>query len=403
VGQLTSITDPDASYSYTYDLDGHLLTVNNAGTAVSPSVLMTYGYDAAGNLLSAADNINGVAKGTTGYSYDAKDRLTSILQSGAGVANKRVDYTYNAVGQPLTTKRYSDLAGTQAVADSNLTYDALSRPTNMTHSKGGVNTAFYNYTYDANSRITNVNNKDGTSAYTYDDVDQLTGANYSFQPSESYTYDLNGNRTNAGYQTGLNNRLLSDGSFNYEYDNEGNLIKQTDIVTGEVTQNTWDYRNRLTNVTRNGAAVGAYTYDTYDQRIGKTANGTTERFVYGQNQNIALEFDGGGAQTHRYLHSNGIDQVLADEASGAVGWTLSDNLGTVRDVVDATGVSQNHIAYNSFGNVTSESNPSFDTRFTFTGRELDAETGNYDYRNRQYNPRSGRFIEEDPIGLLAEI
>jgi RHS repeat-associated protein len=254
---------------------------------------------------------------------------------------------------------------------------------------------------ESNSRITGMSNNDGTAAYSYDATDQLTGVDYSYQPDEAYTYDANGNRTNPGYVTGKNNRLLSDGKFNYEYDDEGNVIRQTDILTGEVTAYTWDYRNRLTNVTRNGASVGTYNYDTYDQRIGKTTATGTNRFVYGQNQNIALEFDGSGTLTNRYLHGNSIDAIIADEANGAVGWTLTDNLGTVRDVVDGTGARQNHFVYDSFGNVTNETNPSFDTRFTFTGREFDAETENYYYRNRQLRPSIGRFIEEDPLGFSA--
>jgi RHS repeat-associated protein len=155
-------------------------------------------------------------------------------------------------------------------------------------------------------------------------------------------------------------------------------------------------------VKRNGVTVGDYAYDVYDQRIGKVTPAGTERFVYGQNQNIALEFDGSGSLTNRYLHGNSIDEVLADEANGSVGWALTDNLGSVRDVVDDTGTSQNHVVFDSFGNVTSETNPGFDTRFSFTGREFDAETGNYDYRHRPLNPRSGRFIEEDPVGLREE-
>jgi hypothetical protein len=35
----------------------------------------------------------------------------------------------------------------------------------------------------------------------------------------------------------------------------------------------------------------------------------------------------------------------------------------------------NHIVYDSFGQVTSESDPSFDFRFGYTGRKLDEETG----------------------------
>jgi RHS repeat-associated protein len=299
-------------------------------------------------------------------------------------------------------KRLSDRAGTQPVAETTHTFDPLNRLSTINHSRGGVPLASYNYGYDANSRITRVTNKDGTSTNTYDDTDQLTGVNYNgSQPDEAYTYDANGNRTNPGYVTGANNRLLSDGKFNYEYDGEGNVISQTDILTGEIMQYTWDYRNRLTNVKRNGVTVGDYAYDVYDQRIGKVTPTGTERFVYGQNQNIALEFDGSGALTNRYLHGNSIDEVLADEANGSVGWTLTDNLGSVRDVVDGTGTSQNHVVFGSFGNVTSETNPSFKTRFSFTGREFDAESGNYDYRSRSYNPGSGRFMEEDPIGFSA--
>jgi RHS repeat-associated protein len=365
-------------------------------------VLMNYGYDAAGNMLSATDSINGTPSGTNTYTFDPLNRITRMQQSGAGVSNKRVDYAYNAVGQPINVKRFSDLAGTQPVAETTHTFDRLNRLTTINHSKGGVPLASYNYGYDANSRITGVTNKDGTSTNTYDDTDQLTGVNYNgSQPDEAYTYDANGNRTNPGYVTGANNRLRSDGTFNYEYDGEGNVISQTDILTGEITQYTWDYRNRLTNVKRNGVTVGDYAYDVYDQRISKVTPTGTEHLVYGQNQNIALEFDGSGALTNRYLHGNSIDEVLADEANGSVGWALTDNLGSVRDVVDGTGTSQNHVVFDSFGNVTSETNPSFDTRFSFTGREFDAETGNYDYRSRPYNPGSGRFIEEDAISFNA--
>jgi RHS repeat-associated protein len=97
-----------------------------------------------------------------------------------------------------------------------------------------------------------------------------------------------------------------------------------------------------------------------------------------------------------------IDEVLADEANGSVSWTLTDNLGSVRDVVDATGTSRNHVVFDSFGNLTSETNPSFDTQFSFTGREFDAETGNYDYRFRPFRPSNGHFLEEDPIGLMMQ-
>jgi RHS repeat-associated protein len=95
-----------------------------------------------------------------------------------------------------------------------------------------------------------------------------------------------------------------------------------------------------------------------------------------------------------------VDQIVADEdASGAVLWALTDNLGTVRDVIDSNGVVKNHLVYDSFGRVVSESNSSVEFRFGYTGRELDEETGLTYYRTRYYDAEVGRFIGEDGIGF----
>lgn len=38
---------------------------------------------------------------------------------------------------------------------------------------------------------------------------------------------------------------------------------------------------------------------------------------------------------------------------------------------------------------------------TYTARELDTESGLYLYRARYYDPQTGRFLNEDPIGLAG--
>lgn len=38
----------------------------------------------------------------------------------------------------------------------------------------------------------------------------------------------------------------------------------------------------------------------------------------------------------------------------------------------------------------------------FTGREYDAETGLYHYRERSYSPQIGRFLQTDPVGACDE-
>jgi RHS repeat-associated protein len=108
----------------------------------------------------------------------------------------------------------------------------------------------------------------------------------------------------------------------------------------------------------------------------------------------------GSTLKERYLYGANLDQVLAVEGS-QVSWTLSDYLGTVRDLVSSAGVVQNHIKYDSFGNVTAQSNSAVKSRFGFTGREFDSETGLYYYRARYYDSVVGRFISEDPISFAG--
>ena len=114
--------------------------------------------------------------------------------------------------------------------------------------------AFYDFVYDAASRITNITDIDGSTGYSYDDSDRLIAADSDENnPDELYSYDANGNRTNSslhgdGYVTDANNRLVSDGVYNYSYDNQGNMIQKTNIATGESTSFEWDYLNRLVAV-----------------------------------------------------------------------------------------------------------------------------------------------------------
>ena len=228
--QLIATFDPDSAYAFDYDMLGRLIEVDNAGTPGVPNVILTYDYDYKGNIISVSDTIDGVAGATTTYDYDELDRVNQITQSGNNVADKRVDFTYDALGQYESMTRYSDLEGHNLVVDSSFTYDEANRLTNLTHSNSSNDVAFYDFTYDAASRITQIIDIDGTNEYTYDDRDQLIGADHSDvnNADEIYSYDANGNRVSSslhgnGYVTDPNNRLVSDGIYNYAYDNQGNL------------------------------------------------------------------------------------------------------------------------------------------------------------------------------------
>ena len=64
-----------------------------------------------------------------------------------------------------------------------------------------------------------------------------------------------------------------------------------------------------------------------------------------------------------------------------------------------SGAVVNHLVYDSFGQVISQTNSTVNSRYLFTGREFDQEIGLYYYRARYYDANTGRFISSDPIGL----
>ena len=127
-------------------------------------------------------------------------------------------------------------------------YDAADRQTTITdYVSGGSALATYIYSYDKASRVTSEKDAEGTASFTYDNSNELTGVTGS--RTESYSYDLNGNRTGTGYSTTvMNETQTSPGVVTYTYDKAGNTISANS--GGTFTTYTYDYRNRVTEVTQ---------------------------------------------------------------------------------------------------------------------------------------------------------
>ncbi len=250
VGNLLAAADAHSRYAYTYDALDRILTSNNTGTPDAPHVVLSYAYDAVGNVLSVSDNL-GVAQVST---YDGRGLLTSRAWQGAAIDAIRAEFTYNALGQPTELRRLAGaVTGAPQIGRTSFAYDAQGRLTDLTHRDAAdAVLADYDYVRDLADQLIEETHHGQTSRYTYDPAGQLTAANHSFQPDEAYTYDANGNRIQAtrggsatSYQTGPANRLLSDGTFQYEYDAEGNLTRKTETATGNATEYAYDHRNRL--------------------------------------------------------------------------------------------------------------------------------------------------------------
>jgi RHS repeat-associated protein len=335
-------------------------------------------------------------------------------QGGASVLDKRIDLAYNNLDQLTGLTRSGNLTGTPLVATTDFTYDPGDRLQTWTHSPNGQSPLSYGLSYDPGDRVTQLTQPNSqSSSYSYDRANQVTGATHSFQGPEGFSYDGAGNRTNPGYTTGPNNELLSDGTYTYTNDEEGNRL--TRAKPGESTTYEWDYRNRLTRlvITTPTQTVDAhYTYDVFDHRIGKvvtTTQGMSQttqatRYVY-DGDAIALEFDTTNpmapALTHRYLRA--VDQLFADEqlstmGPGALYWPLTDYQGSVRELLDASGAVVKQYRYDSFGvrSVVSGSG-AVDEFFAYTGQARDPESGLQQHWHRYYDPPTGRWVSVDPV------
>ncbi|MBA5864885.1 MAG: DUF2778 domain-containing protein [Nitrospira sp. CR1.1] len=103
----------------------------------------------------------------------------------------------------------------------------------------------------------------------------------------------------------------------------------------------------------------------------------------------------------------GLPTVIASTtvpvSSAVAGSTLfyhQDGLGTVTELTDSNGAVAKAYAYDAYGSIL-ESPGTVEQPYTYTGRELDQETGLYYYRARYYDAATGRFLQKDPIGLLG--
>jgi len=148
----------------------------------------------------------------------------------------------------------------------------------------------------------------------------------------------------------------------------------------------YDDANRLSGVT--GAGLSAsYGYNGLGDRLRQVINGQTTDFSMDLNRGLTQVLSDG---TNTYLYGNA---RLGQESVSGMAYYLADTLGSVRQLVDGSGVSLSR-AYEPYGEELSSSG-SGTTSYGFTGEYYDTETKLIHLRARYYSPATGRFISQD--------
>ena len=153
---------------------------------------------------------------------------------------------------------------------------------------------------------------------------------------------------------------------------------------------------------------------------GPDPDGSIDQFFAGYDGiNPTLEFSkanpgAGGVGIadlkHRYLWGPMVDQLFADEqlssptVAGNTLFPIADHLGTIRDIADFNGTTglfflADHRIFDSYGNLTAV--PVVELNFAFTGKFLDDQTGYSLHWNRWLDPKTGKWLSEDPMGFQS--
>lgn len=425
--------------SQIYDDLDRLLILNNSSTPGQNFSKFTYKYDAFGNLTSRDQQTSGgtsLITVTTSYSaYDYLNRLTQLNQTATGPftnwQNKSVRLGYWDDGSTQSITRYSDATWTNIVVNTAFGLDASGRLISQVHTRpNGTSTATlssYQYKYLADSKLMNevsavpsLNFNNIINNFGYDATGQLTTVDRGQGADESFAYDSTGNRIVGNSIVGKGNRIQNDGTFAYTYDAEGNITRRQRVITAqgadtlqEYTNYTWDHRNHLTRVEFYSAAGVLlkrveHTYDSDDNRISKkvttfgtTTTITTENYVYDGAQLVAT-LNASGTIQHQYFDGTSLDQIFADQSSvSGILWPLEDRTGTARDIINTAGTVLDHRVLDSFGTIGSQSGSTVKYEQFFSGLLWDADSQLYYARARWYEPASGKFMSEDPLGFDA--
>lgn len=393
IGNVLSMDDGSSVISNTYDANNRV-SAHSVAIASGPSSSLRFTYDGNEKLIAVTDGAT-----TKQMTYNNRQFVEQLALT-TGVLSLSAEISYDPRGLRASMLRKQNQT---PIGNSNYVYDARALSQSIEHEVSGFNYDFA-YVWDDIRRVTSQVQAGENIDYVYDNLDQLSEANRSQLPNESFSFDENGNLANGAVITAAN-RLVSNADIEYRYDEAGNMVSRSNIQSGQRSEFTYDHRNRLVSILvldANDAVISdiSYGYDAMDRRIKRSVNNNQE-FTHYVFDDAWADVQSDGSVNKRYMNGVKTDEKVARISNGQAAWYLTDKQQTVHSIVDSNGLAINELKYDSFGQLLSETNPGDGDRFTYTGRELERLTGIYDYRARSYDPVAKRFLSEDPIEFEA--
>jgi RHS repeat-associated protein len=427
-----NVSYPDATQNIAYRYDeansvtgcSQSYPVGHLTRMVEHTVSTVYCYDIQGRLTEKHQTIVNVRKDSIAYAYTAAGRLSTVLYpTGTLVSYNRdgdgriqaisVTPWHSSAHTVVSAVTYEPFGPVNAYALGNgqtvtRTFDDNYRVTDVTSPAFNLHVAL-----DAMGDIVALGNAAGanpaTETYSYDPLYRLTQiSDANGNALESVSYLAAGDRESkdgSGLATGGyayspgSHQLTYTGSDPRTADADGNTTAITEA--GIVYGFGYNDRERLIIAQRAGVTVGSYTYNAKSERVAKTGDGISTRFVYNEQGQLVGEY---GAAIRDYIWLGDIPVANLDTTSSGRSFTyvVADQLDTPRAITDSSGATVWQWPYqsNAWGEAAVVSS-GYQYNLRFPGQYYDAETGLYYNINRYYDPTTGRYIQSDPLGVLA--
>jgi RHS repeat-associated protein len=401
-GNLTSArNDNGSTVGYSYDaaaeatciaypivLGGHASTCT-AGPGVTNAVV-DRAYDGDGRLASTKDWL-GNTETYTGYNpnsqlgtitypsstnesltygYDSAKNLTSAAYSGPVVGPTTESWAPNADEQLATTT--NQLGGFSSPIDTYNSYKQVASDTNPT---SPTTSATDTYTYQPDGRIS-TDTPTGGSTITYGYNSQLELTSVTNPNSTNTALAYNGDGQRCASITGTT---------------------QPSCSTSGATLYGWNKYGQLTS-SGTTSATTTYTYDGNGLRMSDTTGSSTSDFTWdtADGGGTPLDIDDG---TYAYIYGptlfGGTAPIEQIKLSTSTAQFLSSTPSGVQTVFSSAGALQEEAAYSSYGSQFLSTGPS-QSNFGFQGSYTDSSSKLIYLINRYYDPATAQFLSVDP-------
>jgi RHS repeat-associated protein len=374
-GAISSTPPTQLTTTFHFDEFSRLKQLDYPGTS---GFAVEYGFDSAGNVISAADPT---------HSSVVYWRISDVDQ---GYRLKR-----ETLGNGVTTDRHYDASSGH-----------LDSITTM-HGSASVQHLTYGYTKNNLTRRTNVTSG-VTETFGYDALNRVNRTTYSNHPVwEEVTYDPVSNAISRkdpvgdySYQAQGRDWIKSAGGTDYTQDPFGNVqTRSGPYVPGGMQEYAYTTFNLPSHVSLgSGPTLNVdFAYDADGTRVVKQTDTET---TYYAGDLYQLTTSASGTSQRFMVYAGGRTVAAVTQASSSepliVSYLHDDALGSVESITAADGSFVGSRRFDTFGDLQSSTATFAQAPYGYTGQEQDLELGLVNMHGRMYDPRLGQFMSPDP-------